>query len=593
LIFAASYGTVGALISSFDLPCYQTPLMLLMLVLSVLLAFLHYSRLLFNLFYPVIFVSFTYFIFTFRYMVNSGYQAFVNILQQSYGDYYALDTYRQSQEYFADRAMTITYAASFIGFFLILLLNIFISEYMSLVAVIALTFPLFQIGIYVERMPSMSSFVLILFSYFMVGILRSSRHFLLPYRDKRWTEFKYKESGGEVSYRYHASGRLFWQLTVLFFCFTLGIGILTLPMLGSSTNSRLSSSRRSLDEYMQVFTQNGLTGFFDRYSAKGGISGGQLGGVSSVRPDYQTDMNITFVPYSYDSLYLKAYTGSDYTGDSWQPAFVEKESPAVLTDQTLASLPKATMRVENLDAETGYLYLPYYVGTDIGMSYIPLADGYYPEGEGCPDEYDCTYHPTDKTVSELLESSRDDAVKLADPDGYLQIPEELSNYLKELHSEIGEGSDPVAQADKIYAYLEANYPYSQTPGITPEYEDFVKYFLETQKRGYCSHFASAGVMLMRSFGYPARYCEGYCVSLTDVSEGSELEDENYDDWYQGENTLGKTGVVTVPVTDGSAHAWAEIFVEGLGWIPYEFTPPSDDTDFEESYSGFWEIFSGL
>ena len=57
-------------------------------------------------------------------MVNSGYQAFVNILQQSYGDYYLIDTYRESSEYFSDRAMTITFAAAFIGFFLILLLNI-------------------------------------------------------------------------------------------------------------------------------------------------------------------------------------------------------------------------------------------------------------------------------------------------------------------------------------------------------------------------------------------------------------------------------------------------------------------------------------
>ena len=596
LIFAAAYGTVGGVISSFQLPCYSGLLFLIILALSILLAFLHYSRKLFNIFYPVIFVAFTYFIITFRYMVNSGYQAFVNILQQTYGDYYLLSTYRESGEYFADRAMTITYAAAFIGFFLVLLLNIFISEYMSLVGVILLTFPLFQLGIYVERLPSMFCFVLLLFSYFMVGILRCSRHFLLPYRDKKWTEFKQKQKNHVISYRYHASGKLFWQLALLFFCFALSIGLITLPLMSNSSNNRLSQARRNLDDYVQVLTQNGLQGFFNRYAAKGGISGGQLGGVSSVRPDYQTDLNVTFVPYSYNTLYLKAYTGTVYTGTSWDPLpkqVTETGTPAVLPQGIDLQLPTAKMQIENLDAEKGYYYLPYYTGDDLGLDYTVVSDTVYPDSTA-EDIYSYTYHPLTMSTEEIAGlPQKDPSVSLENPDTYLALSDSLASYLATLHDEIGAAGDAAGQAEKIYEYFRENFSYTQTPGTTPMKEDFARYFLENQKRGYCAHFATAGALLMRSFGYPARYVEGYSVSLSAVAEGTEEAGLKYEDWFDGDNPLGQTGVVTVPVTDGSAHAWVEVFIDGFGWVPCEFTPPSDGSEDTEAVSGFWQIFTSL
>lgn len=60
LIFAASYGAIGAVISSFSLPCYPVAVFVCFLLFSMLLAFLHYSRFIFNLFYPVIFLVFSY-----------------------------------------------------------------------------------------------------------------------------------------------------------------------------------------------------------------------------------------------------------------------------------------------------------------------------------------------------------------------------------------------------------------------------------------------------------------------------------------------------------------------------------------------------
>ena len=54
--------------------------------------------------------------------------------------------------------------------------------------------------------------------------------------------------------------------------------------------------------------------------------------------------------------------------------------------------------------------------------------------------------------------------------------------------------------------------YTLSPGTTPEGRDFVDYFLFENHKGYCVHFASTAVALLRSQGIPARYAEGYAVT---------------------------------------------------------------------------------
>lgn len=67
-------------------------------------------------------------------------------------------------------------------------------------------------------------------------------------------------------------------------------------------------------------------------------------------------------------------------------------------------------------------------------------------------------------------------------------------------------------------------------------------FLFRSRRGFCEHYASAFVVLMRAAGVPARVVTGY--------QGGEL------------NTLGDYWIVR----QRDAHAWAEVWVSGQGWI---------------------------
>lgn len=101
-------------------------------------------------------------------------------------------------------------------------------------------------------------------------------------------------------------------------------------------------------------------------------------------------------------------------------------------------------------------------------------------------------------------------------------------------------------------------------------EDPVSYFLTESHEGFCVHFASAGVLLLQEMGVPARYVSGYRV---DVSEFEPLED----------------GFYQASVQDDDAHAWAEIFLEGIGWIPVEMVQnepiDADGTDLSRLITG--------
>ena len=82
----------------------------------------------------------------------------------------------------------------------------------------------------------------------------------------------------------------------------------------------------------------------------------------------------------------------------------------------------------------------------------------------------------------------------------------------------------------------------------PEAEtDFALWFLEKADTGYCVHFATAAVVLLRAADIPARYVTGYLAHPR-----------------AGEET---------PVTAGEAHAWAEYFSPRQNcWLILDATP---------------------
>ena len=131
-----------------------------------------------------------------------------------------------------------------------------------------------------------------------------------------------------------------------------------------------------------------------------------------------------------------------------------------------------------------------------------------------------------------------------------------------------------------------------SPGATPYNKDYVTYFLKEQKRGYCAHFATAATLLLRSYGIPARYVEGYVIDQSNISESGKIADYAYNDFFSGENPIENSQVISVEIPDGNAHAWTEVYIENFGWIPVDMTPPSTEKE-EVSYSEFLSALQGL
>ncbi|MCD7826608.1 MAG: hypothetical protein LUH14_11715 [Clostridiaceae bacterium] len=139
---------------------------------------------------------------------------------------------------------------------------------------------------------------------------------------------------------------------------------------------------------------------------------------------------------------------------------------------------------------------------------------------------------------------------------YVLLPEEGLDKFKLFaarHSSEFRFDNPFKEASfQVSPLIQEQADYSTNLSAVPSNEDYVENFLLTQKAGYCEHFATAGTLLLRYYGYPARYVAGYKVPA-DAFRYTE-------DGYQAE------------VLDSYAHAWSDVYMGAMGWCPVEMTP---------------------
>ncbi len=142
---------------------------------------------------------------------------------------------------------------------------------------------------------------------------------------------------------------------------------------------------------------------------------------------------------------------------------------------------------------------------------------------------------------------------------YLEVPEGLDAVgviAGQIRGSLEEEADSLTKAQAVADWLAANTTYSLNPPLLTDGADTIEYFLSTGKTGYCMHYASAGVMLLRELGVPARYASGYMVE----AEAFILRSAKKEEWYEA------------AVLDDRAHAWVEVYLDTIGWVPVEVTP---------------------
>jgi hypothetical protein len=143
----------------------------------------------------------------------------------------------------------------------------------------------------------------------------------------------------------------------------------------------------------------------------------------------------------------------------------------------------------------------------------------------------------------------------------LDIPEAIDAQIWQLAKQIARGErDPFKRIAAIENYLQTNHAYSLT--TDPGAGDPVTNFLLKKNSAHCEYFASAAVILLRCLNIPARYVSGF-----------------YAHEFSGQNKK--------IVRARDAHAWAEAWVDGTGWVTVDATPPSGRPDMQAETPTVW------
>jgi len=138
---------------------------------------------------------------------------------------------------------------------------------------------------------------------------------------------------------------------------------------------------------------------------------------------------------------------------------------------------------------------------------------------------------------------------------YLQLPSALPGRVTALAAEVA-GGGVTSRYDQVKAiedYLQDSYSYTIEESKVPlSGSDFVDDFLFEQQMGYCVHFSTAMVVMLRTQGIPARWVKGFTAG-DEIGEAVGLK-QNYE------------------VRASDAHAWVEVYFPGAGWVSFDPTP---------------------
>lgn len=305
----------------------------------------------------------------------------------------------------------------------------------------------------------------------------------------------------------------------------------------------------------------------NNFSHSQSLKGGELGKVDEIVYKNQ-DIFTMRTPNIGNHQYITVFYGKNYIENS--NYWTKKESYEICDEYTnlLLTRVKATPGWKNylenngLDMENNfYKFDRSFSNRNIkDTSGIKLSSDYYDKlqkiSEGYIDSEGVEYKKANSNYS-IVRSSRNaefDAI-----DNYLQISSEQKTLI---HSIAGiRVVDTLKQkmdcVEYVKNFLQDNYSYTLSPGKIPDGQDFFEYFLSESKEGYCSYFATAATLMFRAYGIPARYVEGYAVPFDRVLRSTyEPNKERY----------------VVEVKDSDAHAWTQIYLEGIGWINVDATP---------------------
>ena len=331
------------------------------------------------------------------------------------------------------------------------------------------------------------------------------------------------------------------------------------------------------------------------FSEKGSIGG-------EISDDSRVDMQISGIASRIDQIRLSGKTFTDFTGKEWVDNDTSDARDSMMdtisfrasldeyTDKEKDYIRRTKLHISYHDIISDHIFMPL---KSMPLSHDLRSEDYmerggdvvWPERRTEGSTYAVSYflmnrdnHIFDEFLEKAGQPSRDkynSTEKLINSDGlegcgyedylmhvahiketYTNAPV-LSDELRRYMDGVYEGADTrVEKLERLTAMLRG-FEYTESPGPLPDSirdaGDFLDHFVLKSRRGFCSHFATAFVLLARAEGIPARYVQGYLAEA------------------QGRSSI--------MVSSSAAHAWPEVYYEGAGWIPYEPTPAYESNSY--------------
>jgi len=283
--------------------------------------------------------------------------------------------------------------------------------------------------------------------------------------------------------------------------------------------------------------------------------------------------------------YLRGFVGEIYTGDGWttltprqraeyaelfvwlhERGFYAQSQYALLKNALGVENRTTEFQITNDGVSTAYLYAPYEL-MDSRTDEMRIGDENL-RATGLRGETTYTVTVSDGSIADddRLYAGLVAAINRAEPQAtryltsesayrefvytsYLDIPNNAHAAIERFLSEVTFPDGKISFDDAklvVNTYL-GTLGYTESPELAPSGGDVLTHFLEDSRSGNSAQLATAAVLMFRYMGVPARYVEGYLI--TPAAEDSE------------------TGVSVLLSED--AYAWAEIYRDGVGFLPFE------------------------
>lgn len=252
------------------------------------------------------------------------------------------------------------------------------------------------------------------------------------------------------------------------------------------------------------------------------------------------------------AMHLKGLTFSSYSQGAWLPNFARRTfNPPAGTLNDFGSA--RTFQVERLIDSLDILYLPYNTPafSTPADAITEIEPGHAAAVRSVPQSSSTLTYTAALPASDVAQGPLCRPPTDAERKTLLELPTEINPGVWQLADTLKRPT-PQETIRAVISNLHANHNYD-LKAKKGDGDPVSEFLLDPRyKDAHCQYFASAATMLLRSNGIPTRYVTGYFAWETDND--------------------------SMVVRSRDAHAWAESWIDGIGWVLVEATPASGTPD---------------